>query len=43
MLTKIQEEYLKTIYILQNEGKRARVTDIAKILNISRSTWTGYE
>ena len=38
MLTKIQEEYLKTIYILQNEEKRARVTDIARILNKTKPT-----
>lgn len=38
MLTKTQEEYLKTIYILQNEEKKARVTDIAKILNKTKPT-----
>ena len=38
MLTKIQEEYLKTIYILQNEEKKARVTDIAKRLNKTKPT-----
>lgn len=37
-LTKMQEEYLKTIYLLQNEGKGARVTDIARILNKTKPT-----
>lgn len=37
-LTKIQEEYLKTIYLLENEGKGARVTDIARILNKTKPT-----
>ena len=31
-LSKTQEEYLKTIYILQGEKNKARVTDIAKRL-----------
>lgn len=37
-LTKIQEEYLKAIYLLENEGKGARVTDIARILNKTKPT-----
>lgn len=37
-LTKTQEEYLKTIYLLQDEEKGARVTDIAKKLNKAKST-----
>ena len=38
MLTKTQEEYLKTIYILQNGEKGARVTDIAEKLNKAKAT-----
>lgn len=34
-LTNSQEEYLKTIYILENSGK-ARVTDIAEKLSITK-------
>ena len=43
-LTKIQEEYLKTIYLLQKDGKGARVTDIANTLNktITNLKETGY-
>ena len=37
-LTKTQEEYLKTIYLLQSEKNRARVTDIAKKLNKTKAT-----
>ena len=37
-LTKTQEEYLKTIYILQGEKNKARVTDIAKSLNKAKAT-----
>lgn len=37
-LTDIQEEYLKTIYMLENTEKIARVTDIAKKLNKTKST-----
>ena len=37
-LTKIQEEYLKTIYLLQKDGKGARVTDIANTLNKTKPT-----
>ena len=35
-LTNSQEEYLKTIYILENSNKKIRVTDIAKKLNITK-------
>ena len=37
-LSKTQEEYLKTIYILQGEKNKARVTDIAKRLNKAKAT-----
>ncbi len=37
-LTKTQEEYLKTIYLLENEESGARVTDIARILNKTKPT-----
>lgn len=37
-LTKTQEEYLKTIYLLQKEDKGARVTDIANALNKTKPT-----
>ena len=37
-LTDVQEEYLKTIYMLENTEKVARVTDIAKKLNKTKST-----
>ena len=37
-LTNIQEEYLKTIYTLENTEKIARLTDIAKKLNKTKST-----
>lgn len=37
-LTDVQEEYLKTIYMLENTEKIARVTDIAKKLNKTKST-----
>ena len=35
-LTHSLEEYLKTMYILQNTEKHIRVTDIAKKLNITK-------
>lgn len=35
-LTNSQEEYLKTIYILENTNKRVRVTDIAQKLKITK-------
>ena len=40
-LTSSQEEYLKTIYILSKTEKEIRVTDIAKILEITkpRNIW----
>ncbi len=37
-LSKTQEEYLKTIYILQGEKNKARVTDIANKLNKAKAT-----
>lgn len=37
-LTKSQEEYLKTIYLLQDEKGKARVTDIALKLNKAKAT-----
>lgn len=37
-LTKSQEEYVKTIYLLQNEASEARVTDIAQKLNKTKAT-----
>lgn len=37
-LTNSQEEYLKVIYILASEDKTARVTDIARNLNITKSS-----
>ena len=37
-LTKTQEEYLKTIYLLKKEDKKARVTDIANTLNKTKPT-----
>lgn len=37
-LTKTQEEYLKTIYLLQDENKGVRVTDIASKLNKTKPT-----
>ena len=37
-LSKTQEEYLKTIYLLQGEKNRARVTDIANKLNKAKAT-----
>lgn len=36
MITKSNEEYLKTMYILKVSGKEVRVTDIANIMNISK-------
>ena len=35
-LTDSQEEYLKTIYILEKNNKKIRVTDIAQKLNITK-------
>lgn len=37
-LSKTQEEYLKTIYLLQAEKEKARVTDIADRLNRAKAT-----
>ena len=36
MISKAQEEYLKTMYILKTQGKELRVTDIANQMNISK-------
>ena len=35
-LTNSQEEYLKTIYILEKSNQKIRVTDIAKKLKITK-------
>ena len=35
-LTNSQEEYLKTIYLLENTNKKVRVTDIANKMNITK-------
>ena len=37
-LTNIQEEYLKTIYLLKKDLKKARITDIAQKLNKTKPT-----
>ena len=37
-LTKTQEDYLKTIYLLNQEKQKARVTDIANKLNKAKAT-----
>lgn len=37
-LTKSQEEYLKTIYLLQGEKEKTRVTDIATKMNKAKAT-----
>ena len=36
MITKAQEEYLKTMYILQIKTQEIRVTDIANEMNLSK-------
>ena len=36
--TKTQEEYLKTIYLLQKDDKGVRITDIANTLNKTKPT-----
>ena len=38
MLTKSQEEYLKTMYILNIKFKEIRVTDIANKMNVSKAS-----
>ncbi len=38
MLTKSQEEYLKTMYILNIKIKEIRVTDIASEMNVSKAS-----
>ena len=40
MISKALEEYLKTMYILQVQGKVLRVTDIANQMNISKPSVT---
>ena len=40
MISKALEEYLKTMYILQVQGKELRVTDIANQMNISKPSVT---
>jgi len=37
-LSNIQEEYLKTIYLLEKQENRARVTDIATKMNKTKPT-----
>lgn len=37
-LSNVQEEYLKTIYILSKNNNQVRVTDIAKMLNKTKPT-----
>ena len=39
-LSNSQEEYLKTIYILENSKKKIRVTEIAKKMNITKPSVT---
>ena len=36
MISKSQEEYIKTMYILKNREKEIRVTDIANVMKISK-------
>lgn len=36
MITRSQEEYLKTMYILKNQNKNIRVTDIANKMNCTK-------
>ena len=37
-LSNVQEEYLKTIYMLEKDQKKVRITDIATKLNKTKST-----
>lgn len=37
-LSNVQEEYVKTIYLLNQNDKKARITDIAKKLNKTKPT-----
>ena len=37
-LSNVQEEYLKTIYIFEQDHKKVRITDIAKKLNKTKPT-----
>ena len=38
MISKSQEEYLKTIYIIQKQEKQPRVTDIAEKMNCTKAS-----
>ena len=38
MITKSQEEYLKTIYIIQKQGKQPRVTEIAQKMECTKAS-----
>ena len=38
MISKSQEEYLKTIYIIQKQDKQPRVTDIADKMNCTKAS-----
>ena len=38
MISKSQEEYLKTIYILEKHGETPRVTDIAEKMNCTKAS-----
>lgn len=38
MISKSQEEYLKTIYIIQKQDKQPRVTDIAEKMNCTKAS-----
>ena len=38
MLTKSSEEYLKNIYLIQNKNGSVRVTDIAKVMNVTKAS-----
>ena len=38
MISKSQEEYLKTIYIVQKQDKQPRVTNIAKKMNCTKAS-----
>ena len=38
MISKSQEEYLKTIYIIQKQDRQPRVTDIAEKMNCTKAS-----
>ena len=38
MISQSQEEYLKTMYVLNNQTGQIRVTDIAKKMNVSKAS-----